>query len=181
MTEKVGMKTRGRCRICRRWFRRDARPGGRQHVCGAAACQRERHRQACQVWRRKNRFYDRHDRLVRRLVRVAVARPAAGDPLAAIDWEAARTVVGLDVAVVVEESGKVLTQWTRDAIFAQVLESTRQSGPIRSVVARDARSPHLSDSEATTACVSPGLARDAMASRSDAPYVTGRLERSRGP
>ena len=169
MTEKVGMKTRGRCRICRRWFLRDARPGGRQHVCGDAACQRERHRRACQVWRGKNRLYDRHDRLVRRLVRVAVARPAAGDPLAAIDWEAARTVVGLDVAVVVEESGKVLTQWTRDAISAQVLESTGRSGLIRSVIVRDERSPHLVDSKAQTARVSPGRARDAMASRSDGP------------
>ena len=135
------MKTRGRCRICRRWFLRDARPGGRQHVCGDPACQRERHRRACQVWRGKNRLYDRHDRLVRRLVGGGGARPAAGDPLATIDWEAARTVVGLDVAVVVEESGKVLTQWTRDAISAQVLESTARSGPTRAALPRDARSP----------------------------------------
>ncbi|MDO8836403.1 MAG: hypothetical protein Q7V01_12455 [Vicinamibacterales bacterium] len=58
-----------------------------------------------------------------------------------IDWEVARTVVGLDVAVVVEESGKVLTQWTRDAISAQVLASKGRSGPIRPALLRDARSP----------------------------------------
>jgi hypothetical protein len=40
------------------------------------------------------------------------------DPLNLINWAAAQGEVGLEVAVLVEETGKVLLQWARDAIPA---------------------------------------------------------------
>ncbi|MFH1177986.1 MAG: hypothetical protein V1750_11310 [Acidobacteriota bacterium] len=63
-----------------------------------------------------------------------------------LDWEVARDVVGLQVAVVLEESTKVLSRWARDAVLAQ-----RTSPP--AVAAQ-----HL-----------PGIARDAMANPQPVP------------
>lgn len=42
------------CKICRRWFSRDARLGDRQETCSRPECQRERHRRNCKTWREKN-------------------------------------------------------------------------------------------------------------------------------
>ncbi len=38
------------CRICRVWFMPDARLGDKQHVCGQASCQQERHKRSCAQW-----------------------------------------------------------------------------------------------------------------------------------
>lgn len=108
------------CRICRRWFTPHPRAGDRQRVCGDRGCQRERNRRSCASWRRRHPDYDREDRLRRRLRReegppegVGACR---GDPLRRIDWSAARNAVGLQVAVTIEETGKVLEQWARNAV-----------------------------------------------------------------
>ena len=105
------------CRICRRWFRPHPRAGDRQRICSSPDCQRERHRRACATWRRQHPDYDREDRLRRRLQVPEKATAAA--PLRGIDWSAARDAVGLQVAVVIEETGQVLQHWARDAVSAQ--------------------------------------------------------------
>jgi hypothetical protein len=43
-----------RCDQCRRWFRPYSRQRHIQKTCPRAACQRARHRQACQAYRREN-------------------------------------------------------------------------------------------------------------------------------
>jgi hypothetical protein len=114
------------CRICGKWFLPHPRAGDRQHVCGESSCQRERHRRACAGWRRREPDYDREDRLRRRLVRAPEPGDAGGllaDPLCRVDWLAARDAVGLQVAVTIEESVRVLHQWARDAVGPQVLSS----------------------------------------------------------
>jgi hypothetical protein len=61
-----------------------------------------------------------------------------GDPLTVIDWRVARERAGLETAVLVEETGKVLLHALRDAIPLQVVGNkylTRKSTP---VAARDA-------------------------------------------
>ena len=103
--------------ICRVALRPDARNVGRQYVCGAKACQAERHRRACADWRKRNPHYDRQDRLERRLVKGEPVRGAA-DPLQAIDWEAAKDVVGLEPAVLIEIVAKSICQWLRDGLSA---------------------------------------------------------------
>ena len=108
------------CRICRRWFDPHPRAGDRQRTCSAADCQRERHRRACATWRSQHPNYDREDRLRRRLQVPEKATTSA--PLRGIDWSAARDAVGLQVAVVIEETGQVLHNWARDAVSAQVLD-----------------------------------------------------------
>ena len=71
--------------------------------------------------RRHHPDYDREDRLRRRLQVPENATSSA--PLRGIDWSAARDAVGLQVAVIVEETGEVLQSWARDAVSAQVTDS----------------------------------------------------------
>src|SRR4051794_35091508 len=72
------------CCVCRRWFLPDARVGDRQRACGAAECQRARHREADRAWHARHRDYDRGLRwqvaVIGRVVREAVSRegPIAG-------------------------------------------------------------------------------------------------------
>ena len=116
------------CRICRKWFAPHPRAGDRQHVCGDPRCQQERHRLACRGWRCRHPDYDREDRLRRRLVRATEQKESPGleaDPMRRIDWQAARDAVGLQVAVAIEETGKVLHAWTRDAVRSQVVGGPR--------------------------------------------------------
>src|SRR5687767_10847750 len=105
------------CAICRRWFQPHPRAGDRQRVCGAGECQLERHRRACEAWRRENPDYDRDARL-REVLRRKPSNGAA-DPLLEVDWDRARDAVGLEAAVLIEETGKVLRDWARDAVIAQ--------------------------------------------------------------
>ena len=111
------------CRICRKWFAPNPRAGDRQLVCSERRCQSERHRRACEGWRRCHPDYDREDRLRRRLLKQdpKAASGLGTDPLRRIDWAAARDAVGLQVAVTIEEAGKVLHAWARDAVFSQLI------------------------------------------------------------
>ena len=110
-------------------------------MCNGDECQRERHRRACAAWRERNPDYDREDRLRRRLVVEALEAPADGpapaDPMARLDWRVARDVVGLEVAVVVEEFGQVLVKWARDVVSPQMPASKGFSGQVAPSVARD--------------------------------------------
>ena len=114
------------CRICRKWFRPDARVGARQRTCGSVPCRQAWHRRSCRDWRRRNPDYDRDDRLRRRLH--AEAEAVRGDPLARLNWGAARDAIGLQVAVVVEETGRLLVSWARDAMALQLSGSPHEFG-----------------------------------------------------
>ena len=52
----------------------------------------------------------------------------ATNPLAGLDWAAARAVMGVEGATVVERAGEVLLGWARDTFEAQVLATKRESG-----------------------------------------------------
>ena len=59
------------------------------------------------------------------------------DPLAGVNWAAARDAVGLEVTVFIEESGRVLAEWARDAVAAQARVIKRKSGEVGGRTARD--------------------------------------------
>jgi hypothetical protein len=126
------------CRICHRWFRPHPRAGDRQRTCSAMPCQSERRRRAVAAWRRRHPDYDRDDRLRRRLQAAPRAGASEADPLARVDWAAARNAVGLEVAVVIEETGRVLMTWARNAVGRQPLARAPTSGPLREAAARNA-------------------------------------------
>ncbi len=126
------------CRICHQWFRPHPRTGDRQRTCSAAPCQAERRRRAVAAWRRRHPDYDRDDRLRRRLQAVPRAVAADADPLARLNWDAARNAVGLEVAVVVEETGRLLATFARNAVTRQVPASASESGLLLGPAARNA-------------------------------------------
>jgi hypothetical protein len=126
------------CRECGKWFEPSKRAGKRQRSCSREECQQARHRRACSRWHARHPGYDREHRLRERVRREAVVGdPLDRDPLAEVVWDAARDVVGLEVAVIVEETGKVLVAWARDAVHAQRAEITRQLGKVLARGARD--------------------------------------------
>lgn len=129
------------CRICHRWFRPHPRAGDRQQACSAAPCQAERRRRAVAAWRRRHPDYDRDDRLRRRLQATPRAVASEADPLARLDWGAARNAVGLEVAVVIEETGRLLVSWARNAVMRQLPVLALESGPLGGPTARNAIAP----------------------------------------
>ena len=130
------------CRICRRWFRPHPRAGDRQRTCGTASCQAERRRRAVTAWRDRHPDYDREDRLRRRLQKEGSVR-AGVDPMTSVDWQVARNAVGLEVAVVVEETSRVLATWARNAVALQGLGIASQSGRLPPPSARNGIGPTL--------------------------------------
>lgn len=142
------MRGKRPCRICRKWFRPHPRVGTRQRVCSRAACQRERHRRACALWRGRNPDYDRETRLQAKLRRdpppEAADSPLCGSPVQQLDWPAARDAVGLEVAVVVEVALRLLTAWVRDGVIVQRskqqgVTAQHLSGVVRDEIVRGAR------------------------------------------
>ncbi len=59
------------------------------------------------------------------------------DPLRAIDWDKAKAVVGLEVAVLIEETAKVVVQGARDSVRLQRFESKRVINKVHPPTARD--------------------------------------------
>ena len=110
------------CSICRCWFVPHARAGDRQRVCSKPECQRARHRRSCADWHARHPGYDREERLRKKVrpPREGPPRDPEADPLAEIDWDAARDAVGVESTVFVEETQKVIVAWARDAVRAQM-------------------------------------------------------------
>lgn len=126
------------CRVCGKWFEPHPRAGKRQRACGRGDCRRERHRRACATWHERHPDYDRERRLRERVrVDVTVGEPLSRDPLAELAWDEARDAVGLEIAVIVEETGKVLALWARDAVRQQAAEITRKLARVLPRSARD--------------------------------------------
>lgn len=127
------------CRQCGKWFQPNARVGKRQRSCGGEACQRARHRRACADWHARHPDYDVERRLRDRVRRDGVVgEPLNRDPLAEVVWDAARDAVGVEVSVIVEETGKVLVGWARDAVHAQTAEIMKRLGKVQAPALRDA-------------------------------------------
>lgn len=127
------------CRECGKWFQPNARAGKAQRSCDREACQRARHRRACADWHARHPDYDLERRLRERVRRDAVVgEPMNRDPLAEVVWDAARDAVGVEVSVIIEETGKVLAGWTRDAVHAQTAEIMKRLGKVLGPTPRDA-------------------------------------------
>lgn len=124
------------CRICRRWFQPHPRAGERQRVCSEAECQRERHRRSCAKWRRNNAQEEKAERLRQRL-----REPSSpGTPLllGELRLEVVRDTVGLEAAVIIEETAKLLNTRPRDPVSTQGHEITEKSPVLCKQPAKDA-------------------------------------------
>jgi len=122
------------CRICGRWFRPHPRAGDRQRVCGAGECQRERHRRACKAWHEREHEAERCHRLRQRLRR-SEPEPATGRHV--VRWDVVRDAVGLQLAVILEESYRLLEDVVRDAVRRQGAGMQGESGQVLAGARRD--------------------------------------------
>lgn len=95
------MTRRRRCRICKRLFTPDPRVGDRQRACGDKACQRERHRLACQAWHEHERPAAQEEDLRVRLggcddeLRLAVVRDECGAKMKVVLELLLRLILGV--------------------------------------------------------------------------------------
>lgn len=134
------MRSKQLCPNCRHWFLPNPKAGSRQRFCSNPQCQRERHRRDCADWRSRNPYYDREDRVRRKLIRETddeAQSPPSCAPLDRIDWEAARDAVGLEVAILIEETGKALLEGTRDSVIGQPIGIKEESAKHSQACPRD--------------------------------------------
>ena len=141
------------CSVCRRWFTKNPR-AKQQRTCGVE-CRRELHRRKCAAWRARHPDFDRENRLRDRVVKQktadaaaetppaaktppAIDPPPAADPLPRVLWPIARDAVGWKVAVVVEESAKVIVEWARDAVLSRSVSGSASSAKVIPSPPRDA-------------------------------------------
>lgn len=108
------------CRVCRRWFRPDPRVGERQKTCGRSECQREWKRQKDAQWRKNNPDYWREDRFRKRIIKPETETPTPSPPTSKIAWPVAQAEIGLEPAVIMEESGRLLVEWVQAEMSRQL-------------------------------------------------------------
>lgn len=93
------------CSVCRRWFTKDARVRGRQHVCGRPECVAARNKRACAEWRKANPDKVIAGRLRRDLPKVPPDPPEVVvlDPMRHFSPSVVRHVIGAKETVLLEE------------------------------------------------------------------------------
>jgi hypothetical protein len=115
------------CRVCKRWFKPDARLGDRQKTCGDAACKREWHRRKCAEWNEKNSEYAKANVLHRKIE--AAKKPASsGGSRSLLPLGYAKEVIEIQLAVMLEYLGQQLLRRLQEVIKRQAAVNKRQSG-----------------------------------------------------
>jgi hypothetical protein len=129
------------CCICRRWFLPDGRLGARQRACGAAECQRARHRAADRAWHERHRDYDRGRRWQAAVDAAKagelVAAPDRPPPLAGVPWDVAQDAISPQAVVILAGVARVLAAWAQDEMRRQTPNPTGKSGRVAGMAAQD--------------------------------------------
>jgi hypothetical protein len=116
------------CRVCGRWYWPDPRVGERQCTCGREACRRERKKRTNKDWRRRNADYWRDGRLRSRVVKQGVVEPGEGHPTLGIDWGVVQAEIGLEAAIIIEESERVVVDWVQAEMRRQLIVNKGETG-----------------------------------------------------
>ncbi len=109
------------CRVCKRWFKPDARLGDRQKTCGDAACKREWHRRKCAEWNEKNSEYAKANGLQRKIEAAKNQQPSSGGPRDLLPLGYAKEVIEVQLVVIIEYLGQQLLRRLQEVIKRQVL------------------------------------------------------------
>ena len=121
------------CRICRRWFRPDARVGSRQRACDKPECQQAQRQKTQANWRARNPDYAVAYRIDQRHRPDAAQEPEpprVPPPLNKLPWNLAKdefTGKGTDF---IRLMGTLLLQSAKDQFKAQLVDSKRLSGTL---------------------------------------------------
>jgi hypothetical protein len=124
------MLTKRPCCICRHWFTRDRRVGGRQRACSATACQIARRAQTQATWRRRNPDYFIAHRIQRRRLEAerSVLPLVLPPPLSQLPWDLAQEEFGVAGTDFLGHLGRVLLVAAQDQKAGQVLDPTGETG-----------------------------------------------------
>jgi hypothetical protein len=121
------------CRVCKRWFKPDARLGDRQKTCGDAACKKEWHRRKCAEWNKKNSEYAKTNALYRKIE--AAKNPAdSGQPASSggsrslLPRGYVKEVIEVQLVVILEYLGQQLLRRLQEVIKRQDVVNNRQYG-----------------------------------------------------
>jgi hypothetical protein len=111
---KAGKKP---CRICRRWFRPDARAGERQRACGRPECQTARRQKTQSDWRKRNPDYAIAWRLDQRAAQTPPPEPLRfAVPLNQLPWEFAKDQFGTQAAEFIGLMSTLILRAAKDQI-----------------------------------------------------------------
>ena len=141
----IGKFRKRPCRICRKWFVPDPRPGDRQKTCGEAECKRKWHNKKCADWNKKNQPYFRAIYLSAKLEHISDSISSPGPPasLAAspiikiskvlseprfnlkLPRDKVQEVMGTQQLVIIEYVAQVLWGRFQEVIQAQRVEIKR--------------------------------------------------------
>ncbi len=127
------------CRICGKWFYPNVRAGDRQKVCSGAPCQRERHRRNCSEYHLRQLPQVQEERVRRRIRKDGNPEKKTdvdSSVLGQLDWKVVRDSVGVQSAVIIEESGRLVENDLRDLVRAEV---AKIKGEIRGLLPFRAR------------------------------------------
>lgn len=122
------------CRICRRWFRPDARVGRRQRACDKPECRKAQRQKTQADWRGRNPDYAAAYRLDQRH-RPAVAQepepPRVPPPLNKLPWNLAKDEFTVKGADFIGLMGRLLLRSAKDQFQAQlIIDSKSLSGTL---------------------------------------------------
>ena len=120
------------CRICRRWFKPNAKLKDRQMTCGDPECRREWHRKKCKEWNRKNSDYFKTNYLQKKIM---AATPAAHLPRSfqlncrlksGLPVSYVQVVIGIKHLVIIEYFGQLLFRRFQEVLRAQPVVITKE-------------------------------------------------------
>ena len=120
------------CSICRRWFRADARVGGRQRACGKPECQTARRQKTQASWRRRNPGYAIAWRIDQR---AAQTQPPPETwrmppPLNQLPWEFAKDQFGSQGADFIKVMGALIIRTSKDQFQPYRIDPAGVSGAL---------------------------------------------------
>lgn len=138
---KAGKKP---CRICRRWFRPDARVGERQRACGQPECQAARRQKTQADWRNRNPDYPTGWRLDQRAAHTPPPEPLRlPAPLAQLPWEFAKDQFGPQGTDFIGVMSTLILRAAKDQMRAYLPDPTGLPGRLPTLPEKtSSRFPH---------------------------------------
>jgi len=116
------------CRVCKRWFKPDARLGDRQRTCGDASCKREWHRRKCAEWNEKNSEYAKANALHRKIEAAKNQPASSGGSRSLLPQRYAKELIEVQFVVILEYLGQQLLRRLQEVIKRQAVVNKWQSG-----------------------------------------------------
>ena len=131
------------CKICRRWFRPDARVGARQRACGKPECQTARRQKTQASWCDLNPDYAADYRIQQRAVQKQPPEPLRLPlPLPKLPWDLAKDEFGAKGADFIGVACALLLRTAKDQIRAYVVDPARLPGTLPPSAAKDQSRSH---------------------------------------